>query len=76
LSGENAAAAATSSSAAHAKKQNYYECYDNRQGGEKVEFFETVKKRQSIRAYEKKDIGPTILRKMLETANAAPSAGD
>lgn len=41
-----------------------------------MEFFDVVKKRQSIRAYKKKEIEDEKIRKILEAANSAPSAGN
>jgi nitroreductase len=41
-----------------------------------MEFFEAVKNRHSTRAYKKKEVEEEKLRKILEVANAAPSAGD
>jgi nitroreductase len=41
-----------------------------------VDFFEAVKERRSVRAYESRDVSPADLQKILETVNAAPSAGN
>lgn len=41
-----------------------------------MDFFETVKKRKSIRAFLDKEIEKEKLDKLLETINAAPSAGN
>lgn len=41
-----------------------------------MEFFDAVKSRHSVRSYQKKDVEREKLQKILETANAAPSAGD
>lgn len=41
-----------------------------------MEFFEVVKKRHSIRAFQKKKIEEEKIQKLLEVANSAPSAGD
>ncbi|MGQ9589484.1 MAG: nitroreductase family protein [Planctomycetota bacterium] len=41
-----------------------------------MEFFDVVRARRSIRAYEKRDVEPEKLEKILACANAAPSAGN
>ena len=41
-----------------------------------MEFFEVVKNRHSIRAYQDKEIEPEKLEKILNAANSAPSAGN
>jgi len=41
-----------------------------------MDFFEAVEQRQSIRAFESRPVEEEKLRKILETANAAPSAGN
>jgi nitroreductase len=41
-----------------------------------MEFFDVVAKRRSVRAYLDKEVEEEKLQKILETANAAPSAGD
>ena len=41
-----------------------------------MEFFELLKKRQSIRGFKKKPVEEEKLRKILETANSSPSAGN
>ena len=41
-----------------------------------MDFFETVEKRRSIRAFEKKEVDAKMIRKILDTVNLAPSAGD
>jgi len=41
-----------------------------------MEFFEAVKKRHSIRAFQKKKIEEEKIQKLLQVANSAPSAGD
>ncbi len=41
-----------------------------------MDFFEVVRARRSIRAYEKRDVEPEKLQKILECVNAAPSAGN
>jgi nitroreductase len=41
-----------------------------------MDFFEVVKTRQSIRAYQDKPIEPGQLQQILETINRAPSAGN
>ena len=41
-----------------------------------MDFFEVVKMRQSIRAFQDKPIEPEQLRQILETINRAPSAGN
>jgi nitroreductase len=41
-----------------------------------MEFFDVVDKRHSIRAYKDKEVEEEKLRKILETANKAPSAGN
>ena len=41
-----------------------------------MEFFEVLEKRRSIRAYKKKEVEKEKLKKILETANLAPSAGN
>jgi nitroreductase len=41
-----------------------------------MDFFEVVKTRQSIRAYQDKPIAPEQLQQILDTINRAPSAGN
>lgn len=41
-----------------------------------MEFFDVIERRQSIRAFAAKPVEPEKLQKILETANAAPSAGN
>jgi len=41
-----------------------------------MDFFETVEKRRSIRAFEKKEVDAKTIRKILDTVNLAPSAGN
>jgi nitroreductase len=41
-----------------------------------MDYFEVVRKRQSIRAFQQKPVEEEKLLKILETANAAPSAGN
>ncbi|HSB15919.1 MAG TPA: nitroreductase family protein [Bryobacteraceae bacterium] len=41
-----------------------------------MDYFEAVRKRQSIRAYQPKPVEEEKLLRILETANAAPSAGN
>lgn len=41
-----------------------------------MEFFDVVEKRQSIRAFEDKEVDKETLHRILETVNRAPSAGD
>ncbi len=41
-----------------------------------MDFFEVVKMRQSIRAYQDKPIEPETLQQILDTINRAPSAGN
>lgn len=41
-----------------------------------MDYFEVVRKRQSIRAFQSKPVEEEKLKKVLETANAAPSAGN
>ena len=41
-----------------------------------MDFFETVEKRRSIRAFEKKEIDAKTIRKILDAVNLAPSAGN
>jgi nitroreductase len=41
-----------------------------------MEFFEVVRKRHSIRAYQNKSIEEEKLQKILETVNSAPSGGN
>jgi len=41
-----------------------------------MDFFETVEKRRSIRAFDKKDVDAKTIKKLLETINLAPSAGN
>jgi nitroreductase len=43
---------------------------------DKMDFFDTVAKRRSVRAYLNKELEDDKLQKILETGNAAPSAGD
>ena len=41
-----------------------------------MDFFDVVKERHSVRAYKKKEVKEEKLQKILEAANAAPSAGN
>lgn len=41
-----------------------------------MDFFEVVKRRQSVRAYASADVGSEELRQILEASNRAPSAGN
>jgi nitroreductase len=41
-----------------------------------MDFFEVVEKRQSIRKYEDREVGRQDFRQILDTINAAPSAGN
>lgn len=41
-----------------------------------MEFFDVIKSRHSIRKFKLKEIEKNKIKKILETANAAPSAGD
>ncbi len=41
-----------------------------------MEFFDVLAKRHSIRAFKKREVEEDTLRKILEAANSAPSAGD
>jgi nitroreductase len=41
-----------------------------------MEVFEAIRTRRSIRSYEEKPIGEEKLRKVLEAARLAPSAGN
>ncbi|MEM2174295.1 MAG: nitroreductase family protein [Candidatus Micrarchaeia archaeon] len=41
-----------------------------------MEFFELLKKRRSVRKFEKKDIEERKIKEILEAMNTAPSAGD
>ncbi len=41
-----------------------------------MEFFDVVKRRQSIRAYAARPVEPEVLEQILEAANRAPSAGN
>jgi len=41
-----------------------------------MDLFETIKLRQSVRAYQAQEIDPDKLQAILEAANQAPSAGD
>lgn len=41
-----------------------------------MEFFETVGNRRSIRAFQPKEVDAKAIRKILDTVNLAPSAGD
>ncbi len=41
-----------------------------------MEFFKVVHNRHSIRAFAAQEIEPEKVQKILETANAAPSAGN
>jgi len=41
-----------------------------------MDFFETVEKRRSVRAFEKKGVDAKMIRKILDTVNLAPSAGN
>src|SRR5512139_702395 len=41
-----------------------------------MDFFEVVKTRQSIRAYQDQPIAPEQLQQILDTINQAPSAGN
>ncbi|KPL02093.1 MAG: nitroreductase [candidate division Zixibacteria bacterium SM23_73_2] len=41
-----------------------------------MEFFEAIERRRSIRAYRKKKIEEEKIKKLLEVANSAPSAGN
>lgn len=43
---------------------------------DKMDFFDTVANRRSVRAYLNKELEDDKLQKILEAANAAPSAGD
>ncbi len=42
----------------------------------KADFFDVVAARYSVRAYQKREVEPDLLRKILEAANLAPSAGN
>jgi nitroreductase len=41
-----------------------------------MEFFETIKARQSVRAFQSKDVEPDNLNAVLSAANQSPSAGN
>lgn len=41
-----------------------------------MDYFELIKKRASIRSYEKREVEEEKVRKLLEAANSAPSAGN
>lgn len=41
-----------------------------------MDFFDTVKNRHSVRRYQAREVEPEKLNTLLETINAAPSAGD
>jgi nitroreductase len=41
-----------------------------------MDFFETVEKRRSIRAFQDKGVDAKTIKKMLDAVNLAPSAGD
>ncbi|MCS7224849.1 MAG: nitroreductase family protein [Armatimonadetes bacterium] len=43
---------------------------------QKLDFFAVVHSRFSVRAYQKREVEPDLLRKILEAVNQAPSAGN
>ncbi|MHA2616854.1 MAG: nitroreductase family protein [bacterium JZ-2024 1] len=45
-------------------------------GGEKMDFWEVLKKRRSVRAYQKQTVEEEKIHQLLEAMNSAPSAGD
>jgi nitroreductase len=41
-----------------------------------MEFFDVIRRRRSVRAFSEQAVAPALLDKVLESANAAPSAGN